>query len=118
MFKTDRLKALLSERLTAAAEDIFRIFQETIREYEELVFRSKQEVDQRAGLAGRKGNDTQVNFSPPEAELVPGSWFKPGSVCSHVLGAVSLPGRSRGTSSAILRPPPPPSHMGTQNGCH
>ncbi|XP_034382561.1 zinc finger protein 32-like [Cyclopterus lumpus] len=46
MFKTDQLKALVNERLKAAAEEIFRIFETTIKDYEEIVFRSKQDVDQ------------------------------------------------------------------------
>lgn len=56
MFKTEKLKALVNERLKAAAEDIFSIFETTIKDYEEIVFRSKQEVDQqRRRLAGWKG---------------------------------------------------------------
>ncbi|XP_059210510.1 zinc finger protein 32-like [Centropristis striata] len=55
MFKTEKLKALLNERLKAAAEDIFSIFETTIKEYEEAVFRSKQDVDQqRRRLVGLK----------------------------------------------------------------
>ncbi|XP_074469153.1 uncharacterized protein LOC141754153 [Sebastes fasciatus] len=46
MFKTEKLKALVNERLKAAAEEIFSIFETTIKDYEEIVFRSKQEVDQ------------------------------------------------------------------------
>ncbi|XP_068431173.1 gastrula zinc finger protein XlCGF28.1-like [Clinocottus analis] len=46
MFKTDTLKALVNERLKAAAEEIFRIFETTIKDYEDIVFRSKQEADQ------------------------------------------------------------------------
>ena len=64
MFKTDKLKALVSERLTAAAEDIFSLFEQTIKEYEEIVVRSKQEVDQQQRrLAGRKGTDTQLTLT-------------------------------------------------------
>ncbi|XP_035507979.1 zinc finger protein 32-like [Morone saxatilis] len=51
MFKIDKLKALVSERLTAAAEDIFNLFEQTIKEYEQL--RSK-DVDQQRRLAGWK----------------------------------------------------------------
>nr|XP_046240485.1 uncharacterized protein LOC124056750 isoform X2 [Scatophagus argus] len=54
MFKTDKLKALVSERLTAAAEEILSIFEQTVKEYEEIVFRSKQELDQQRRLAGWK----------------------------------------------------------------
>lgn len=63
MFKTDKLKALVGERLTAAAEEIFSIFEQTIKEYEEAVFRSQQEVEQQRRQPGWRGNSTQVNFS-------------------------------------------------------
>lgn len=55
MFKTDELKALVSERLTAAAEEIFSIFEKSIKEYEEIVFLSKQEIKHQRQLAGWKG---------------------------------------------------------------
>ncbi|XP_070822552.1 endothelial zinc finger protein induced by tumor necrosis factor alpha-like [Chaetodon trifascialis] len=54
MFRTDKLKALVNERLTAAAEELFSIFEQTIKEYEETVFRLKQEVDQQRRRAGGK----------------------------------------------------------------
>lgn len=54
MFKTDELKALVSERLTAAAEEIFSIFEKSIKEYEEIVFLSKQEIKHQRQLAGWK----------------------------------------------------------------
>ncbi|KAK2920312.1 zinc finger protein interacting with ribonucleoprotein K-like [Channa argus] len=46
MFKAEKLKALVNERLKAAAEEIFHLFEQTIKDYEEEVFRSKQEVEQ------------------------------------------------------------------------
>ncbi|XP_029932392.1 zinc finger protein 771-like [Myripristis murdjan] len=45
MFKTEKLKALVNERLKAAAEEIFDLFERTIKDYEEEVSRSKQETD-------------------------------------------------------------------------
>lgn len=55
MLKRHQLKALVNERLEAAAEAIFRIFETTIRDYEAIVLRSKQEVDQQQSrLAGGK----------------------------------------------------------------
>lgn len=45
MFKTDEIKALVNERLTVAAEEIFSIFEQTIKEYEEMASRSKRELD-------------------------------------------------------------------------
>lgn len=56
MFKTEKLKALVNERLKAAAEEIFSIFETTIKDYEENVWRSNQEIEQqRRSLAGCKG---------------------------------------------------------------
>ncbi|TKS69992.1 Zinc finger protein [Collichthys lucidus] len=52
MLNRDKLKALVSERLSAAAEEIFSIFEQTIRDYEETVSRSKQELDQQRRLQG------------------------------------------------------------------
>uniref|UniRef100_A0A8C9ZTQ6 Zinc finger protein 664-like n=1 Tax=Sander lucioperca TaxID=283035 RepID=A0A8C9ZTQ6_SANLU len=67
MFKTEKLKALVNERLKAAAEDIFSIFETTIKDYEEIVFRSKQEVDQqRRRLAGWKA-PLQLSVQEEEA---------------------------------------------------
>ncbi|XP_030269492.1 zinc finger protein 84-like isoform X1 [Sparus aurata] len=54
MFKTDKLKAFVNERLSAAADEIFSLFDQTIKEYEEAVFRSKQEVDHQRRRAGWK----------------------------------------------------------------
>ncbi|KAM3625894.1 uncharacterized protein V6R79_019407 [Siganus canaliculatus] len=45
MIQTEKVRALLNERLTAAAEEIFTIFEQTIKEYEEMFIRSKQEID-------------------------------------------------------------------------
>uniref|UniRef100_A0A3B4B965 C2H2-type domain-containing protein n=1 Tax=Periophthalmus magnuspinnatus TaxID=409849 RepID=A0A3B4B965_9GOBI len=43
MSKAQALRALVQERLTAAAEEIFALFERTIAEYEEELRRSKQE---------------------------------------------------------------------------
>lgn len=63
MFKPDEIKALVNERLTAAAEEIFSIFEQTIKEYEEIAFRSKQEIDQQRRLDGWKGNSSEINLN-------------------------------------------------------
>ncbi|XP_049421610.1 histone-lysine N-methyltransferase PRDM9-like [Epinephelus fuscoguttatus] len=56
MFKTEKLKALVNERLKAAAEEIFSLFETTLKDYEEIVLRSQQEVDQqRRRLTGWRG---------------------------------------------------------------
>ncbi|XP_056135258.1 zinc finger protein 184-like [Lampris incognitus] len=55
MSKTDKLKALVSERLKAAAEEICGLFEKTIKDYEEEVSRSMREIDrQRRLLCGWK----------------------------------------------------------------
>lgn len=57
MFKTEKLRAVVNERLQAAAEEIFNLFEEAVRDYEKEVFHSKQEVEQqRRSLAEWKGN--------------------------------------------------------------
>ncbi|TNN52651.1 hypothetical protein EYF80_037161 [Liparis tanakae] len=65
MFKTDKLKALVNERLKAAAEEIFRIFETTIQDYEEIVVRSKQEADQQRRKAPVQLS-VQEEAPPPE----------------------------------------------------
>lgn len=57
MFKTEKLRAVVNERLQAAAEEIFNLFEEAVRDYEKEVLCSKQEVEQqRRSLTGWKGN--------------------------------------------------------------
>lgn len=43
-------KALLKERLVAAAEEIFHVFESTIVKYEEEICSSKQEIERLKGL--------------------------------------------------------------------
>ncbi|XP_040895543.1 zinc finger protein 32-like [Toxotes jaculatrix] len=72
MFKTGQLKALVNERLKAAAEEIFSLFEQTLKDYEEEVFRSKQEIDQQRGLVGWKAPvqlSAQEEDIPSEVEL-------------------------------------------------
>ncbi|XP_022049221.1 zinc finger protein 32-like [Acanthochromis polyacanthus] len=52
MFKTEKLKALVNDRLKAAAEEIFILFERTIREYEEEVFGSSRQMEQQRRTAG------------------------------------------------------------------
>ncbi|XP_062284065.1 zinc finger protein 664-like [Scomber scombrus] len=54
MFKIEQLKTLVNERLQAAAEEIFSLFEKTIKDYEEEVFRSKQQTEQHGPLVGRR----------------------------------------------------------------
>ncbi|KAM7423948.1 hypothetical protein PAMA_000349 [Pampus argenteus] len=63
MFKTEKLKALVNERLKAAAEEIFSLFEKTIKDYEEEVFRSKQETKHQRLLAERKSNGATHSVS-------------------------------------------------------
>lgn len=44
------LKAFVNERLTAAAEEIFLVFERTITKYEEDASSSKQEIERLRGL--------------------------------------------------------------------
>ncbi|XP_055083705.1 protein starmaker-like [Periophthalmus magnuspinnatus] len=50
MSKVQRLRALVEERLTAAAEDIYVLFETIIAEYEEELCRSKQENERNQRL--------------------------------------------------------------------
>ncbi|XP_055019964.1 uncharacterized protein LOC129411849 isoform X2 [Boleophthalmus pectinirostris] len=50
MSKSQTLRALVNERLTAAAEEIFGLFERTIAEYEEEVCRSKEENQRKQEL--------------------------------------------------------------------
>ncbi|XP_055083979.1 zinc finger protein 135-like [Periophthalmus magnuspinnatus] len=50
MSKVQRLRALVEERLTAAAEDIYVLFERIIAEYEEELCRSKQENERNQRL--------------------------------------------------------------------
>ncbi len=59
MFNKDQVKLLVTERLSAAAEEIFSIFEQTVKEYEETVIRLKQEIEEQRRLAGWKGNGMQ-----------------------------------------------------------
>lgn len=64
MLKLDVLRLFVDQRLTAATDDIFRLFARTIAEYEDEVLRSKQEIDRQRKLleaAGRPGD------TPPAA---------------------------------------------------
>lgn len=44
------LKAFVNERLTAAAEEIFQVFEKTVRKYEEEVCGCQQEIERLRGL--------------------------------------------------------------------
>lgn len=43
-------RAVVNERLTAAAEEIFQVFESTIAKYEEEASSSKQEIERLQGL--------------------------------------------------------------------
>ena len=45
MSSVECLRELINERLTAAAEEIFRVFQETISEYEKEIDRQRRLLD-------------------------------------------------------------------------
>ncbi|XP_071383774.1 cyclic nucleotide-gated channel beta-1-like [Centroberyx affinis] len=50
MSKVQKLRALVKQRLTAAVEEIFGLFERTIAEYEEEVSRSKEQNDRQRKL--------------------------------------------------------------------
>ncbi|XP_010744429.3 zinc finger protein 135 [Larimichthys crocea] len=68
------LRAFVNERLTAAAEEIFQVFERTIAKYEEEASSSKQEIDRLRGLcvSGQQTDFSQSSFckeeTPPEQQ--------------------------------------------------
>ncbi|KAI9523176.1 hypothetical protein NQZ68_030524, partial [Dissostichus eleginoides] len=50
MSKVDMLRLVVSERLTAAALEIFGLFERTVAEYEEQLCRSKEENERHRKL--------------------------------------------------------------------
>ncbi|KAM4602915.1 uncharacterized protein ACJ7VT_019468 [Polymixia lowei] len=67
MHNTERLKALVNERLKAAAEEIFCLFERTIKDYEEEVSRSKQEIKRHRRLLAGWRAPLQLPASEEEA---------------------------------------------------
>ena len=67
MCKVQMLRALVKQRLTAAAEEIFGLFERTIAEYEEELSRSKEENERQ-----RKLLDAVFN---PQLRLHRAGWF-------------------------------------------
>ncbi|KAM7373716.1 hypothetical protein PAMP_008550 [Pampus punctatissimus] len=55
MLKIDVLRHVVDQRLTAATDDIFRLFARTIAEYEDEVFRAKQEIDRQRRMLEATG---------------------------------------------------------------
>ncbi|XP_062417778.1 zinc finger and SCAN domain-containing protein 2-like [Pungitius pungitius] len=66
MLKGHQLRALVNERLKAAAEEIFRIFETTIKDYEEIILRSQQEVDQQQSRLAAWEGSLQEEAPPSE----------------------------------------------------
>ncbi|XP_033831627.1 replication initiator 1-like [Periophthalmus magnuspinnatus] len=87
MSKSEILRALVTERLSAAAEQICALFERTIAEYEEELSRSKQENQRRQGLLHSvlgprvlllRGGTVQTKEEPEqEPEPVPEQSFPP-----------------------------------------
>lgn len=50
MSRVELLRVFVNERLTAAAEEIFGLFVKTVSEYEEQLYRSKQENERQLKL--------------------------------------------------------------------
>ncbi|XP_053190783.1 uncharacterized protein LOC128374537 [Scomber japonicus] len=87
MLKLDVLRLFVDQRLTAATDDIFRLFAKTIAEYEDEVYRSKQEIDRQRRLLEARAADTPGDapgdapggglqiFTPEEEEQMRGRSF-------------------------------------------
>ncbi|XP_078031914.1 uncharacterized protein LOC117263686 [Epinephelus lanceolatus] len=60
MCKVQMLRALVKQRLTAAAEEIFGLFERTIAEYEEQLCRSKEENERQRKLLDAVYNGAEV----------------------------------------------------------
>ncbi|XP_049458541.1 gastrula zinc finger protein XlCGF57.1-like [Epinephelus fuscoguttatus] len=75
MCKVQMLRALVKQRLTAAAEEIFGLFERTIAEYEEQLCRSKEENERQRKLlelrAGPEINTADVRKVSESKEEVP-----------------------------------------------
>lgn len=55
-------KALLKERLVAAAEEIFNVFESTIVKYEEEICTSKQEIARLKGLLVKSASNQKTGL--------------------------------------------------------
>ncbi|KAK7912710.1 hypothetical protein WMY93_012921 [Mugilogobius chulae] len=80
MCKSGLLRALVQERLTAAAEEIFALFERTIAEFEEELRRSKEENQRKQELLEAVLNPSVVLFreSVQIQPLSPGAGLNPG----------------------------------------
>ncbi|XP_054874329.1 zinc finger protein 180-like isoform X1 [Amphiprion ocellaris] len=87
------LRAFVNERLTAAAEEIFQVFEKTIAKYEEEASSSKQEIERLRGLlldfmSNQKTGVTQTSICKDEtpSELEPSLSLHqdPDPECRHI----------------------------------
>ncbi|XP_069030147.1 zinc finger protein 771-like [Embiotoca jacksoni] len=67
MFKTEQLKYLVNDRLKAAADEIFSLFEKTIKDYEEEVFCSKQRMAQQQ--LGRPTGNARTHSAPLQTSV-------------------------------------------------
>ncbi|XP_029963359.1 zinc finger and BTB domain-containing protein 49-like [Salarias fasciatus] len=65
------LRAFVNERLTAAAEEIFHVFERTMVKYEEEASSCKQEIERLRGLLLESQQRTDVSRSPVWKEEIP-----------------------------------------------
>ncbi|XP_078112071.1 uncharacterized protein LOC144521385 [Sander vitreus] len=70
MCKVQMLRALVEQRLTAAAEEIFGLFERTIAEYEEELCRSKEENERQRELLDAVFNP-QLRFHRADVQQLP-----------------------------------------------
>ncbi|XP_078112518.1 uncharacterized protein LOC144521783 isoform X2 [Sander vitreus] len=78
MSKVQMLRALVEQRLTAAAEEIFGLFERTIAEYEEELCRSKKENERQQKLLDAVLNhEVQIQRTDVQQLLVDKDWVPP-----------------------------------------
>ncbi|XP_041664850.1 zinc finger and SCAN domain-containing protein 2-like [Cheilinus undulatus] len=97
MSKTQILRSLVNQRLFAAAEEIFELFERTMKEYEEQLSRSKEENLRQKRLL--------------EAALVPEVQEPRPAVQQLVVKEELFPEQQERSSCLVQEDPPEPAHV-------
>ncbi|XP_041657768.1 zinc finger protein 32-like [Cheilinus undulatus] len=79
MFSTENLRSFIMDRLTAAAEDIFVVFQRTIVEYEEKIDRQRRLLD----ITGKTHVDSHRIDVPQQHECKEGEVVADQQLCDQ-----------------------------------
>uniref|UniRef100_A0A8C9YQ16 C2H2-type domain-containing protein n=1 Tax=Sander lucioperca TaxID=283035 RepID=A0A8C9YQ16_SANLU len=98
MCKVQMLRALVEQRLTAAAEEIFGLFERTIAEYEEELCRSKEEKERQRELLDAVFNP-QLRFHRADVQQL------------SVVKEEVPPEQQEWSSSVDQQEPEPPPHI-------